>query len=200
MSEPTISLPLFYANLHCEERIHCQVCRGNRAWRADRCDHETPPDGKIDWSCPEDVAWPDGYVPTDDLVRIPKPPRNAPPAPHTPMPLWRDLLWWALPTFMAWWLYLRVWLMPGNVIARLARRAGFDKEADGGCSSCGGRQATLNGLGWWRCVLRPRRVWAEFGAGCAEWGVTRRAAIWRGMKGLLRRQPRVEKPESGGQT
>jgi hypothetical protein len=214
MSDQTIQLPVF-KHLKCfagpEPTDACRMCcdlgEEGRAWRRSLGNYWKLPEGKVDFDrkyCPRALGWTGEGEPAAERTDEPQAHGARPDVVLPPMPE-RDAVrrdWWGamLRWRPEWWVRVVMWIRPGNVIARLARRAGFDKEAGGGCSSCGGRQAMLNGLGWWRCVLRPWRVWAQFGAACAEWGVTRRAAIWRGVKGLVRKQPRVQKPESGGQT
>lgn len=73
MSETTIHLDQFYERLDCRNKTHCRDCRGDRYWRMDRLQFDTPPDGLIDWACPLDVPWPVGYKPNADAAPAIKP-------------------------------------------------------------------------------------------------------------------------------
>jgi hypothetical protein len=59
----TLALPIFFQKLKCERKLHCKSCRTDRAWRVSISQTYTPPDGKVDWECPLDVPWPEGYEP-----------------------------------------------------------------------------------------------------------------------------------------
>jgi hypothetical protein len=191
MSTSTIQLPQFHINLKCEDRIHCATCRSDRAWRANHCEFDAPPDGRIDWACPAGVLWPAGYELTEDpappvkpRVRVRKSADDV--DGRLPIP-WHHLV--------AWTAWKERWVPgPGDAIRWLANRAGFFETPGGGCG-CKARQCALNSRGWRWCLRTAatvRPLWRAFSQACAELGVSRRRAMWRGACGLLWPQSRWE--------